>query len=178
MRRAGLPLAFSQGFHPLPLLSFARALPVGVESVAEWFAIVLRRPLSAEETAARLSGRLPQGMEVRSVEPVAFNDKCVGAVREGFALRCAGDASVQETFLAAWKAFAASESLILTRETKKGPRTADIRPFFREILPGTQGLGLLLDWSGGYISPLTLIRAVTPNLGLHQLKLVKLHQEL
>ncbi|MDE7371490.1 MAG: TIGR03960 family B12-binding radical SAM protein, partial [Desulfovibrio sp.] len=36
LRRAGLPLAFSRGFHPLPLLSFGRALPVGVESEAEW----------------------------------------------------------------------------------------------------------------------------------------------
>ncbi|MFR4119492.1 MAG: DUF2344 domain-containing protein [Bilophila wadsworthia] len=46
LRRAGLPMAFSQGFI-LPLISFGRALPVGVESQAEWFSIVLREPLSA-----------------------------------------------------------------------------------------------------------------------------------
>ena len=55
MRRAGLPMAFSQGFHPLPLISCGRALPVGVESQAEWFSIVLREPLSAEEVMKRLA---------------------------------------------------------------------------------------------------------------------------
>lgn len=177
MRRAGLPPAFSQGFHPLPLLSFARALPVGVESAAEWFSIVLRRPLSPEETVRRLNGRLPEGLDVYKAEPIPFNDKSTGAVREDFMLRHVGTEANGESFNAAWRSFAASEeSLLLTRETKKGPRTADIRPFFRKVAVQPEGVALQLDWSGGYISPLTLVRAITPEVGLHELKLLKLGQ--
>ena len=66
LRRAAMPLAFSQGFHPMPLLSFGRALPVGVESQAEWFALTLHQVLQPEEVAARLTPLLPPGMTMIS----------------------------------------------------------------------------------------------------------------
>ena len=59
LRRADLPMAFSQGFHPMPLMSFGRALPVGMESRAEWFAITLRTPMSAAEVHTRLAAARP-----------------------------------------------------------------------------------------------------------------------
>ena len=36
IRRARLPIAYSQGFHPLPRFSFGPALPLGVESEEEF----------------------------------------------------------------------------------------------------------------------------------------------
>ncbi len=39
LRRAHLPICFSEGFHPKPLLSFGRALSVGIESLCEWFLV-------------------------------------------------------------------------------------------------------------------------------------------
>ncbi len=177
MRRAGLPPAFSQGFHPLPLLSFGRALPVGVESADEWFSIVLRRPLSPEETVRRLQGRLPRGMDVLRAELIPLNDKSFGAMRETFVLRHAGDPAGRAAFADAWRAFASESERLMTRETKKGPRTANIRPLFRNLDVREQDVLLELDWSGGYVSPLTLVRAITPDLGPHELRLLKLRQE-
>ena len=82
LRRARLPMSFSQGFHPLPLMSFGRALPVGVESRAEWFALTLREPLTATEVAERLRGVLPPGMEILHVESVDKSRRTEQAVRE------------------------------------------------------------------------------------------------
>ena len=177
MRRAGLPMAFSQGFHPLPLISFGRALPVGVESQAEWFSIVLREPLSAEEVMERLAPRMLRGMRLDRLEEIPVNDKSVGSVQETFSLRFMGSDADRRLFMEAWDDFTATDSLMFTRETKKGPRTADIRPLFQVIEWDEHGtLYLVTDWSETYISPMTLARAITPWAEPHQLKIMKLSQ--
>ncbi|WP_432821879.1 TIGR03960 family B12-binding radical SAM protein [Trichloromonas sp.] len=64
VRRAGLPLRFSQGFHPAPRISFPDALPTGVESDAEIIDLELFRPVSAEEAVTALNRQLPEGFRV------------------------------------------------------------------------------------------------------------------
>ncbi|WP_020677301.1 TIGR03960 family B12-binding radical SAM protein [Geopsychrobacter electrodiphilus] len=68
VRRAGLPVRFSQGFHPTPKVSYLEALPMGVESEAELVDIELFEPVSAEEVARRLNLQLPEGFLVVAAE--------------------------------------------------------------------------------------------------------------
>ena len=68
LQRAGLPLLFSSGFNPTPRVSFSQALPVGVESLAEFFDMELARPLSSmEETTALLNSQMPEAIRVTGV---------------------------------------------------------------------------------------------------------------
>ncbi len=67
LRRAGLPVAFSEGFHPLARVSFPRALPVGVESLGEILALELIKKLPAEEVKTRLARELPEALGVIKV---------------------------------------------------------------------------------------------------------------
>ena len=67
VRRARLPVSFSEGFHPLPRLSFARALPVGVESHYEVAALELRRRLTPREVKERLNEVLVPELAVKEV---------------------------------------------------------------------------------------------------------------
>jgi radical SAM-linked protein len=46
LRRAGMPLAYSEGFNPHPRISLAAPLPLGVTGEAELMDIVLSRPVS------------------------------------------------------------------------------------------------------------------------------------
>jgi radical SAM family uncharacterized protein/radical SAM-linked protein len=74
VRRARLPVAYSQGFHPKPRLSFGPALPVGVESVCEYVDMELTGIHDAEAVGAALGGQLPEGLtllEARAVDPRA-----------------------------------------------------------------------------------------------------------
>lgn len=64
VRRAGLPLRFSQGFHPAPRISFPDALPTGVASDAEIIDLELYRPVEAEEAVAALAAQLPEGLRI------------------------------------------------------------------------------------------------------------------
>ena len=177
MRRAHLPMAFSQGFHPLPLLSFGRALPVGVNSRAEWFAITLRRPLGAETVVERLSQHLPKGMSVLCAVPTTKSQRTAQALRERFSLRYAGNTEEQAAFTATWRAFAAEDSRLWTRETKKGPRTTDIRALVASLHVGEDGIvDFTADWESGYLSPLSLVLAVGGEEQLPRITLTKTAQ--
>ena len=64
VRRAGIPVLFSGGFHPAPRISFPDALPTGVESEAEIVDIALERPLTAAAVVDVLNAQLPEGFAV------------------------------------------------------------------------------------------------------------------
>lgn len=68
LQRAGLPLLFSSGFNPTPRVSFSQALPVGVESLAEFFDMDLSQPLaSMDDTVALLNSQLPETIRVTGI---------------------------------------------------------------------------------------------------------------
>jgi radical SAM-linked protein len=69
-RRAGLPVAYSQGFNPRPRFQIAAALPVGVTGRAEVLDLWLFDPMAPEELGARLRPVLPSGLAVSTVEEV------------------------------------------------------------------------------------------------------------
>jgi radical SAM family uncharacterized protein/radical SAM-linked protein len=64
VRRAGLPVSYSQGFHPKPRVSFGPALPVGVESRAEYLDLEIVGEADAAALADRLAAQLPPGLDV------------------------------------------------------------------------------------------------------------------
>ena len=74
LRRSGLQLHFSQGFHPLPKVSFHGALPVGVESRVEIMDIELEREYSQLEVIAKLNHVLPAGIHIDVVEKISGNN--------------------------------------------------------------------------------------------------------
>ena len=69
-RRAELPLAYSQGFHPQPKMNMAAALPLGFSSRCEVMDMKLERDISLEDLPARLNTTLPSGLQVVEVEQV------------------------------------------------------------------------------------------------------------
>ena len=85
LRRARLPLAYTEGFSPRPQLSFGLALPTGCESLAEYLDVVLdeSRPETAgvvpAELPAQLSGLLPEGIDV---EQAALVDRRDGSLQQ------------------------------------------------------------------------------------------------
>ena len=64
LRRCGLPVSHSQGFHPHPKISFGLALPVGVESICEYVDIQIGDFVSPEKLLGSLNGTLPAGIKI------------------------------------------------------------------------------------------------------------------
>lgn len=69
-RRAELPLAYSQGFHPQPKMNMAAALPLGFSSRCEVMDMRLEQDIPLENLPARLNTTLPSGLQVVEVEQV------------------------------------------------------------------------------------------------------------
>jgi radical SAM-linked protein len=142
VRRAQLPIAYSQGFSPHARLSFGLALSTGFESDAEYLDIDLdparAHGVDVGALAPRLSALLPDGMTATAVAvlPVgapslqqivtsceylidlALDPQCASADRESLSERAAG----------AVERVVAADSVVVARERKGVVGTADIRP--------------------------------------------------
>jgi len=70
MRRADLPLSYSQGFHPQPKISLASALPLGFSSRGEMLDVRFNEEIPTDEIASRLKDNLPPDIQITRVEIV------------------------------------------------------------------------------------------------------------
>ncbi|HMN30794.1 MAG TPA: TIGR03936 family radical SAM-associated protein, partial [Caldilineaceae bacterium] len=70
LRRADLPLLYSQGFSPQPQIQFASPLGVGITGVSEFVDITLSVATPLDEVAERIAQSLPPGVVVHGIEEV------------------------------------------------------------------------------------------------------------
>jgi radical SAM-linked protein len=73
LRRARIPLAYSQGFHPQPRINQALPLPLGLTSRAELMDIWLEEPCTAEDVLQNLRTTLHPGLVVQNINIVALD---------------------------------------------------------------------------------------------------------
>ena len=88
LRRAAFSLAYSNGFHPKPKISFVSALPLGTESLCETACIELISPPHHSVIMNTLNEKLPTGLRIIKVEPLPENihkDKLISNTYEIFA---------------------------------------------------------------------------------------------
>ncbi len=67
-RRAGIPVEYSQGFHPKMRMSFSPALALGMEGQDEILEFRSQFILPPKEFMSRINSRLPEGVQVHSME--------------------------------------------------------------------------------------------------------------
>ncbi len=65
VRRAGIPLKYSEGFHPMPKISFSDPLPVGIESMNELMYLSVSGTVSPENVRDALNRQLPEGLRIK-----------------------------------------------------------------------------------------------------------------
>ncbi len=75
LRRTGIPIKFSEGFHPKPKISFEDTLPLGMESLKEYFYLVVPENFKLQSIIESLNKQLPEGItindcHVTSAKPV------------------------------------------------------------------------------------------------------------
>ncbi|HET8539698.1 MAG TPA: TIGR03960 family B12-binding radical SAM protein [Anaeromyxobacter sp.] len=140
VRRAGLPVAYSQGFHPKPKVSFGPALPVGVESACEHMDLDLLGEADPADVAARLGPQLPAGLRVLEAEVVPHGEPSVSEALRAIHYRAdfPEDLWGERTLSQRVEAFLGAEQAVVTRlaprkgrEGKRQPKVA--APRRREI---------------------------------------------
>ncbi len=131
-RRAGLPIAFTQGFNPHPKLSFAAPLAVGTAGEAEFADIELDQLMPAEVVAESLAAALPQGLRLIEVRQAAQSAPALMALvdRAVYTAKAALiDPPQNETLQSAVNSFLARPGIMVERRSKAGEmRMYDIKP--------------------------------------------------
>lgn len=176
LRRAGVKPSFSQGFHPLPLVSFGRALPVGVESRVEWINLFTREAYEPAQLEQLLGPALPEGLRLTRVEPLSMSRKQPQAVSEEYEVVYTGPRERIDEFRRAWEAFAAVDSFPVVRETKRGHSSMDLRKVVSVLEVGEGRVRLSCDWSERYVSPLFAVKEVLVDLPPTQWRVIKTAQ--
>ena len=136
IRRAELPVAFSGGYSPHMIMSFAAPLGVGTTSLGEYFDMELTDTVPTKEIEERLNAVMADGVSVCSARQVED-----GKASTAMALVAAADYFVQfregKEPAASWRekldGFLAQKEIIVTKKTKRSEKTIDIRPYIYEM---------------------------------------------
>jgi len=75
LRKARLPIRYSEGFHPIPKLSFSDPLPIGLESLCEHFYLYLPENHDLSSVPALINQGLPEGLVMIAAEIANENEK-------------------------------------------------------------------------------------------------------
>ena len=136
MRRADIPIAFTGGYSPHMIMSFAQPLGIGVTSDGEYLDIELKEPVASDEAVKRLNQVMVEGMEVLSVREVPEGKK-------GKAMSLVAAADYLVSFREGmepgkdWKekvpAFVEQQEIRILKKTKKNEKEVDIKPYIYEM---------------------------------------------
>ncbi|MCB9791815.1 MAG: TIGR03960 family B12-binding radical SAM protein [Alphaproteobacteria bacterium] len=159
LRRARMPMSYSQGFHPHPKFTFAAAMPVGSESTGEYMDVVLKERVDVSEAFERLGRSLPEGFLLLGAREVELKAESLMAAVEGlsYSLFVPGDAEELQHQVAA---LMSQESIGVSRKTKaarqrkrgrrSGPRQRDVdlKPLIAQlsVRPGEQDGAVVIDF--------------------------------
>ena len=133
LRRAGIPLRYSQGFNPRPKMQFAAPLPTGCGGEAEWLDIWLTEPLDGSAIRAALEGQLPPDLRVTAVEAVPEDAPALSEQLEAVTYRVLlrdVDFAVVE---AACAALTAEESVLRAKRGRRHRQQYDLRALIETL---------------------------------------------
>lgn len=163
IRQSGLTLVYSEGYHPHPRISFAAALPVGVESLAEYTDIQFEDPgKSAEEIIGRVNAFLPLGMEILDAEEIPFQHHALSDMIKGYRYEMfpAGESGTEDEKI---REFLDSTSFFITKNRRGKSIRRDIRPLVESLsydrLQRSIRLTIRLREGGG-VKPVEILTAV------------------
>jgi radical SAM-linked protein len=126
LRRAGLPMALSQGYNPRPKVVFALALALGIEGRREVLELELTEPMDPADVLCRLAAQAPPGLNFLEAQAaVPGRPAQAEAVRYALDIPC----SRQQAARAALATFLASASWPYTRHRPDRTVAIDLRPF-------------------------------------------------
>lgn len=166
-RAAGLPLAWSQGYHPHPKASFSPALPVGVESADERLDMEMTEYLEAPAIASKLNGALPEGFRFTAARQIALETPSIaaGVTRVEYMIQPSAGIA-REQMERAVATFLALPSCMILRPRDGKQVDARARVESLTVDPATGALACVaLVKDGGAFRPDDLLEALFPGSG-------------
>ena len=134
LRRSDLPVAYSNGFNPHILITFASALSTGACGLREIMDVTMAAEISAEEFLARMNKAMPP--ELHLLEARAVDDRhpsLMGTLRAGCYDLAVRNDSQAEKLIRAIPAMMSRDTVPAMRKTKTALKETDIKPLIYSL---------------------------------------------
>lgn len=147
LRRAGVPVTYSEGFSPRPRISFGLALPTGYASEGEYLDVSVDTAVAdLSALAVSLSEALPSGLDVQVVAPLPTGttslQEAVTSTTWRLELSGVDERELQDRI----DLLLARDEIVVTRERKGKSVTDDLRPAINRLeCSGATDRGAVLE---------------------------------
>ena len=135
MRRADIPIAFTGGFSPHMIMSFANPLGVGLTSDGEYFDIELSEAVDMQEAVERMNAVTVEGIDIVNMVPISDDKR-----QTGMSIVAAADylstferGNLPDDWKEQAKSFMNQEEICLVKKTKKSEKEVNIKPMIYEF---------------------------------------------
>lgn len=148
MRRADIPIKYSEGFSPHQIMSFAMPLGIGDESVGEYVDIELDTPISSEEAIRRLNEKSVEEIQVISFREIpegkatnAMSSISAALYEVSFREETKPPFDVEKAF----NELMCKNNITVVKQSKKSTTELDIKPFIYDAKYENEKFTLLLS---------------------------------
>lgn len=163
IRRADIDVAYSTGFSPHQIMSFAAPLGVGLESNGEYLDLELNSLTSSKDFVNSLNAQMVEGMQI--LEAKLLPDKAGNAMASvaaaQYTIRFRDGYCPNEQVFGSIRKFYEQPEIIVTKKTKKNEATFDMKPFIFSLCQKADeenAISMLVDASSsGNIKPVLVI---------------------
>lgn len=159
MRRADIPIAFTSGYSPHMIMSFAQPLGLGITSEGEYLDIELADTIPSDSAVRQLNDVMVDGIDVVSFRQIHEDKKSSGMTivaaadylivpKEAERMALKEYRSLEPVFLLTWKekveAFMNQPQIVVLKKTKRSEKEVDIKPMILQFSLEPSGIYLKL----------------------------------
>jgi len=144
LNRTGLPIKYSEGFNPHPLMAFGSALALGWTSEYELLDVRLSAPMGRKRCEEAMRFALPEDLPVLEVKLLEDRDPSIMALvyAADYRIRLFGENA--QAVIDQIPAFLAAEEVMAVKKTKSGEKEINIRPLALSVQADEEGISTRL----------------------------------
>lgn len=168
IRRAQIDVAYTSGFSPHQIMTFAAPLGVGMTSNGEYMDIEVHSIISCADVLERLNAASVPGIEIISVKilPESAGNAMASVAAASYTVRFREGREPACDVAAELKRFLDRESILITKETKKGTRELDLKSGIYQLSWTDNVFHMLVcASSAGNIKPVQIVEALLAQCG-------------
>ena len=151
IRRAGIDIAYSTGFSPHQIMSFASPLSVGHESCGEYFDVELNSITDTEDIKMRLNQTMAEGIQILQVAVLdeTEGNAMASVAAADYLISFRDCVSLPDDWKEKLTAFYEKDKIPVIKKTKKGEREIDLKETIYQLEIRKDQVYMLLDAGSG-----------------------------
>ena len=151
IRRAGIVIAYSTGFSPHQIMSFASPLSVGHESCGEYFDVELNSITDTEDIKMRLNQTMAEGIQILQVAVLdeTEGNAMASVAAADYLISFRDSVSLPDDWKEKLTAFYEKDKIPVIKKTKKGEREIDLKETVYQLEIREDQVYMLLDAGSG-----------------------------